>query len=124
MAFVEWAKSKEIDVIVLWLAPPHPKVVEKRPELRSKKNPEEGGDAHIMPVVNNDAVDFTARQFGVNAPFEKPLITPISQVKQVYGRIGGYFTDAPEWFMGGKTHYLGPIDGISKYLGDFSNELL
>lgn len=122
-AFVKWAEANNIPTQVLSLAPPSAETIKQRPNLRGKSGE---GDGHIMPVVNGQAIDFTVRQFGVNRSYENPLITPISQVKQVYNKIGGYFTDAPEWFLGGKTHYLGPWSAMPSSIMnmDFGDEVL
>jgi hypothetical protein len=75
-----------------------------------------------MPVVNGDAIDFTARQFGVSNQFNNPLVTPLSRVNSVYYKIGGYFTDKPDDFYGGKDMYLGDWDGVQ--IGDFADEYM
>jgi len=119
-SFVNWCRDQKIpNVRVLHLAPPSAKVVSSRPELRGKSGT---GDSHIMPVVNGDAIDFTARQFGVSNKFDNPLVTPLSSVKGVYSKIGGYFTDKPDDFYGGKDMYLGDWDGVQ--IGDFADEYM
>ena len=106
--FVEFMKSKQLpEPKVIWLAPP--KDIKKFPGKSGQ------GDAHIMPIVGNDAIDFTAKQFGVN---QIPFITPMSKVKQVYNKIGGYYTDAPDWVPGKTTHIIGTFNGLpQKALG-------
>jgi hypothetical protein len=106
--FVEFMKSKRLpEPKVIWLAPP--KDIKKFPGKSGQ------GDAHIMPIVGNDAIDFTAKQFGVN---QIPFITPMSKVKQVYNEIGGYYTDAPDWVPGKTTHIIGTFNSLpQKALG-------
>ena len=106
--FVEFMKSKRLpEPKVIWLAPP--KDIKKFPGKSGQ------GDAHIMPIVGNDAIDFTAKQFGVN---QIPFITPMSKVKQVYNKIGGYYTDAPDWVPGKTTHIIGTFNSLpQKALG-------
>ena len=120
-AFVNWAKQNNIPAQVLILAPPNPELVKagKAPKGKSGE-----GDSHIMPVINNDAIDFTVRQFGVSRPYENPLITPISQTKQVYGKIGGYYTYAPDWFNNGQTYYIGPFEAQNIVPQNFTDERL
>jgi hypothetical protein len=80
-------------------------MLDKRPELLQDGQ----GAGHIFPMLNGYGIDFTATQFpNVN---QVPLITPVSQIPSVYKRIGGYFTDAPEW-MGSRTYWQGPWDDI------------
>jgi hypothetical protein len=78
-----------------------------------------------MPIVNGNAIDFTARQFGINRPFENPLITPTNSLQSVYGKFG-YFTDKPEWFLGGKSYWIGPLNSIPRKIfnQNFGNEML
>jgi hypothetical protein len=128
-AFVKWTKDQKIEqqgtkIRVLLLAPPHEDIIKQRPELKSKKNPYGGGDSHIMPVVDDHAIDFTVRQFGVNKPFNKPLITPLSNTQQVYEKIGGYYTDTPKWFLNGQSpYYLGSFENVP-LPKDFNDEIL
>jgi hypothetical protein len=120
-AFVNWAKQNNIPAKVLLLAPPDPELIKagKAPAGRSGE-----GDSHIMPVVNDEAIDFTVRQFDVKRPYENPLITPISKTKQVYRNLGGYYTYAPDWFNNGKTYYLGSFEGQNIVPKDFTDESL
>lgn len=123
-AFVRWAQQNDVETRVLILAPPSSEVIYKRPQLIGKSGQ---GDGHMMPVVQSQAIDFTVRQFpGMNQPYEQPLITPLSRVKAVYEKIGGYFTDAPDWFLGGKSHYLGTWAQIPPDIADlnFGDEIL
>lgn len=124
-AFVGWAKQNGINANVLNLAPPNSDVIRKRPELRGRSG---DGDGHIMPVVDGYGIDFTARQFpNMNTPYENPLITPLSKIKDVYRKIGGYFTDTPDWFMNGKSsYYLGSWESQPSSImsQDFGDELL
>ena len=112
--FVNWAEEQKIpNVQVIHLAKPHDDVVAQRPELRGKSGT---GDSHMMPVVNNDAIDFTARQFGLPNQFNSPLVTPLGEeFEQVYRKIGGYFTDKP--YM-----HIGTWSEFSKKLGSFVDE--
>ena len=121
-AFVDWADQNRMPTQVISLAPPSAAFIEKNPRFRGKSGE---GDAHIMPVVAGNAIDFTVRQFGVGRPFEDPLITPINSMKSVYGRFG-YFTDAPEWFLGGKSYWMGPLRAIPREIfnQDFGDEIL
>ena len=102
-AFIQWAESNGMQAQALHLAPPSAEFIQKNPQFKGKSGE---GDSHIMPVINGYAVDFTARQFGLNRPYNNPLITPINQVKSVYGKFG-YYTDNPDWFNGGKSFHLG-----------------
>jgi len=49
-------------------------------------------------------------------------VTPLSRVKSVYSKIGGYFTDKPDDFYGGKDMYLGDWDGVN--VGNFADEYM
>jgi hypothetical protein len=105
-AFVKWAMAKGFKPETMNLAPPSAETVKQRPELKGQSG---HGDGHIFPIINGYGIDFTATQFpGVT---QVPLITPVAQIPTVYKRIGGYYTDAPEW-MGGKTSWQGPWDQI------------
>ena len=121
-AFVQWADQNQIPTQVVTLAPPSAAFIKKNPRFQGKSGQ---GDGHIMPIVDGQAIDFTVRQFGANRPFEQPLITPVSNLPSVYGRFG-YFTDRPEWFLGGKTHWIGPLNQIPAAIfnQDFGDEIL
>jgi hypothetical protein len=121
-AFLKWAKEKNIPTQVLFLAPPSAETIKQNPQFKGKSGT---GDAHIMPVVSGQAIDFTVRQFPgkQGTPYEKPLITPVGQVKQVYNKLGGYYTDAPAW-MNNKSDYLGSTLPPSIAKMDFGDELL
>jgi predicted kinase len=121
-AFVTWAEQNNISAQVISLAPPSAEFLQKNPQFKGKSG---DGNGHIMPVVNGNAIDFTIRQFGVNRPFSNPLVTPLSQMKSSYGKFG-YFTDAPNWFLGGKTHWIGPLKSIPAdiFHQNFGDELL
>lgn len=119
-AFINWAGQNGIKARVILLVPPSPEMIKKHPEMGGKGGQ---GDAHIMPVVNNDAIDFTARQFGFPNTFDNPLITPIQGLKATY-QPKGYFTDSPEW-NNGKPFYIGPWEGMPDWMGrDFTDERL
>lgn len=122
-AFLDWANKNRIKADVLLLAPPSAKTIAERPELKGKSGE---GDSHVMPVVNGHAIDFTARQFpGQTRPYNKPLITPIGSVPSVYKKIGGYYTDAPDYFETGTPYYLGPWNGIPSFFNkNFADELM
>jgi hypothetical protein len=107
-AFVQWAEQNKIPTQVVSLAPPSADFIAKNPKYKGKSGQ---GDGHIMPIVNGNAIDFTVRQFGVSRPFDNPLLTPTNSLPAVYGRFG-YFTDKPEWFLGGKSHWIGPLSSI------------
>jgi hypothetical protein len=49
-------------------------------------------------------------------------VTPLSSIKQVYRKIGGYFTDKPESFYGGKDMYIGSWSGLQ--IGSFADEYM
>jgi len=121
-AFVQWADQNQIPTQVIVLAPPSAAFIKKNPRFQGKSGE---GDGHIMPIVDGQAIDFTVRQFGVNRPFERPLITPVADLPSVYGRFG-YFTDRPEWFLGGKSHWIGPLNQIPKAIfnQEFGDEIL
>jgi len=120
-AFVNWAKQNNIPAQVLLLAPPDPELIMQGKAPKGKSGE---GDSHIMPVVNNKAIDFTVRQFGVNIPYENPLITPTSETERVYRNLGGYYTYAPDWFNNGQTYYLGSFEGQTIVPKDFKDESL
>ena len=121
-AFVQWAEQNKIPTQVVSLAPPSADFIAKNPRYKGKSGQ---GDGHIMPVVNGNAIDFTVRQFGINRPFENPLITPTSSLPAVYGKFG-YFTDKPEWFLGGKSHWIGALNAIPPAIfnQNFGDEML
>ena len=119
-AFIQWAKKNGIQAQVLHLAPPSAEFVQKNPQFKGKSGE---GDSHIMPVINGYAVDFTARQFGLNRPYSNPLITPISQVESVYGKFG-YYTNNPDWFNGGKSFHLGSWESMPTIDTSFQDETL
>ena len=121
-AFVQWADQNQIPTQVINLAPPSAAFIKKNPRFQGKSGQ---GDGHIMPIVDGQAIDFTVRQFGVNRPFDRPLITPVADLPSVYGRFG-YFTDRPEWFLGGKSHWIGPLNQIPAEIfnQEFGDEIL
>ena len=121
-AFVQWAEQNKIPTQVVSLAPPNADFIAKNPRYKGKSGQ---GDGHIMPIVNGNAIDFTVRQFGVSRPFENPLITPVGNLPAVYGKFG-YFTDKPEWFLGGKSHWVGALNSIPSEIfnQNFGDELL
>jgi hypothetical protein len=118
-AFIQWAESNGMQSQALHLAPPSAEFIQKNPQFKGKSGT---GDSHIMPVINGYAVDFTARQFGLNKPYNDPLITPINQVKSVYGKFG-YYTDSPDWFKG-KSFYLGSWKSMPTIDTEFQDETL
>ena len=121
-AFVQWAEQNKIPTQVVSLAPPSADFIAKNPRYKGKSGQ---GDGHIMPIVNGNAIDFTVRQFGVGRPFNNPLVTPTSSLPAVYGKFG-YFTDKPEWFLGGKSHWIGALNSIPSEIfnQNFGDELL
>ena len=121
-AFVQWAEQNKIPTQVVSLAPPSADFIAKNPKYKGKSGQ---GDGHIMPIVNGNAIDFTVRQFGVSRPFNNPLVTPTSSLPAVYGKFG-YFTDKPEWFLGGKSHWIGSLNAIPSEIfnQNFGDELL
>jgi hypothetical protein len=121
-AFVQWAEQNKIPTQVVSLAPPSAEFIAKNPGYKGKSGE---GDGHIMPIVNGNAIDFTARQFGVSRPFENPLITPTNSLPAVYSKFG-YFTDKPEWFLGGRSHWIGSLNSIPSEIfnQNFGDEIL
>ena len=121
-AFVQWAEQNKIPTQVVSLAPPSADFIAKNPRYKGKSGQ---GDGHIMPIVNGNAIDFTVRQFGVSRPFNNPLVTPTSSLPAVYGKFG-YFTDKPEWFLGGKSHWIGALNSIPSEIfnQNFGDEML
>ena len=121
-AFVQWAEQNKIPAQVVSLAPPSAGFIAKNPRYKGKSGK---GDGHIMPVVNDNAIDFTVRQFGVSRPFENPLVTPTGSLSAVYGKFG-YFTDKPAWFLGGKSHWIGTLKSIPSEIfnQNFGDEIL
>lgn len=119
-AFISWAESNGMQAEALHLAPPSAEFIKQNPTLAGKSG---SGDSHIMPVINGYAVDFTARQFGLDRPYNNPLITPIKDVEQVYRRFG-YYTDSPSWFDGGKSSYVGKWKAIPTMDTNFDDEIL
>ena len=121
-AFVQWAEQNKIPTQVVSLAPPSADFIAKNPRYKGKSGQ---GDGHIMPIVNGNAIDFTVRQFGVSRPFNNPLVTPTSSLPVVYGKFG-YFTDKPEWFLGGKSHWIGALNSIPSEIfnQNFGDEML
>ena len=91
--FIKWLKqNKDFEPEVLLLAPP--KDIKKFPGKSGD------GDSHIFAIIDGFGVDFTANQF---PNVSKPLkITPENQIPSEYKKIGGYYTDSPSWFEGGK----------------------
>ena len=120
-AFVNWAQQNKIPVQVILLAPPSGEFLEKHPQYKGSTGE---GNTHIMPVIDNNAIDFTARQFGINRPFDNPLVTPVNNLPQVYGKFG-YFTDKPEWFKN-KSYWQGPLSSVPNDIFDnnFKDEIL
>jgi hypothetical protein len=119
-AFIQWAESNGMQAQALHLAPPSAEFIQKNPKFKGKGG---AGDSHIMPVINGYAVDFTARQFGLNKPYNDPLITPIGQVESVYQKFG-YYTDKPDWFGGGNSFYLGSWKSMPTIDTNFGDETL
>jgi hypothetical protein len=99
-AFVKWAKEKGIHANVVLLAAPSIELVRENPKKYGGSSGE--GDQHIMPVVNNHAIDFTIRQFGLPNTYFQPVITPINNLESVYGKFG-YFTNT--FHEGGESSY-------------------
>jgi len=94
--FLKWFKEtypKLPEPDVMLLAPPNPEIVKQHPELKGKSGE---GDAHIFVVVDNVGIDFTADQFPGVSNYLK--ITPFSNIKLEYSKIGKYFTDSPDYF--------------------------
>jgi hypothetical protein len=104
--FVKWVKkNKNFEPDVILMAPP--KDIKKYPGKSGE------GDAHIFAIVNRYGIDFTANQFnGVNDPLK---ITEENKIKSEYKKIGGYFTNFPEWFENGKTSIKTKIGQLPKW---------
>jgi hypothetical protein len=121
-AFVRWAEQNKIPTQVVVLAPPSADFIAKNPRYKGKSGE---GDGHIMPIVNGNAIDFTVRQFGVSRPFENPLVTPVVSLPSVYGKFG-YFTHKPEWFLRGKSYWIGALNSIPNEIfnQNFGEEML
>jgi hypothetical protein len=92
--FINWLKkNKKFEPEVLLLAPP--KDIKKYPGKSGE------GDAHIFTIIDGYGIDFTANQFpGIS---ESLKITPENEIPTEYKKIGGYYTNSPDWFEGGKT---------------------
>jgi len=116
-------KKNGIQAKVLLLAPPSAETIKQRPDLSGKSG---NGDSHIMPVVGDNAIDFTVRQFpGQNRSYDQPLITKLNQVKQIYNKLGGYFTDKPEWFNDGESYYFGEYESMPSFFDiSFPDDLM
>ena len=121
-AFIKWAADNGIEAKIITFAAPSAEFIKQNPKFKGKSSE---GDGHIMPIVNDQAIDFTVRQFGVNRPYQNPLITPLNNIKSVYSKFG-YFTNKPEWFDGGKTHWVGSLSSIPSdiFNQDFGDEIL
>ncbi len=126
-AFVRWAEQNKIPTQVVLLAPPSADFIAKNPQFQSKKGKPGEGDAHMMPIVNGEAIDFTFRQFDGERLFENPLVTSTDNdnLQSVYGKFG-YFTDNPDCFPKDKSHWIGALNAIPKEILDqnFGDELL
>lgn len=107
--FVKWLKSnKKINPDVLLLATP--KDIKKFPGKSGD------GDSHIFTILDGFGVDFTANQFpGVSEPLK---VTPESKIPSEYKRIGGYYTNFPDWFEGGKTAIKAKFSNLPKWFHD------
>ena len=121
-AFVKWATDNNIETKIITFPPPSAEFIKQHPKFKGKSGE---GDGHIMPIVNNKAIDFTVRQFGVNRSYQDPLITPLSNIESVYNKFG-YYTNKPEWFDGGKTHWIGSLNNIPSdiFNQEFGDEIL
>lgn len=71
--FIKWAKSKGVDAKAIYLVWP--------------ERPNDSGEAHIAPVVNNTIVDFTFKQFEQSFD-DCAKITPVSEWQSVYSKFG------------------------------------
>ena len=116
--FINWLKdNKGFEPDVLLLAPPSAEVVEKNPELKGKSG---GGDSHIFAIVDGYGVDFTANQFpGISNPLK---ITPENEIPSEYREIGGYYTNYPDWFKGGKTSLKTKWASLPKWMDKILKE--
>jgi hypothetical protein len=92
--FINWLKkNKKFEPDALLLAPP--KDIKKYPGKSGD------GDSHIFAIIDGYGVDFTANQFpGISEPLK---ITPENKIPTEYKKIGGYYTNSPDWFEGGRT---------------------
>ena len=107
--FIKWVKqNKGIEPDVLLLAPP--KNIEKFPGVSGD------GDSHIFSILNGFGIDFTAKQFDLSQPDIK--ITPESDIESQYKKIGGYYTNYPDWFEDGETFIKSKIGKLPKWFLD------
>jgi hypothetical protein len=107
--FIKWVKkNKGFEPDALLLAPP--KDIKKFPGKSGD------GDSHIFSIVDGFSIDFTANQFpGVSEPLK---ITPESQIPSEYKKIGGYYTNYPEWFEDGKTSLKAKFNSLPQWFRD------
>lgn len=71
--FIKWSKSKGIDAKAIYLVWP--------------ERPNDNGEAHIAPVVNNTIIDFTIKQFDPSFD-DCAKITPVNEWQSVYSKFG------------------------------------
>ena len=71
--FIEWAKSKGINAKAIYLVWPD--------------KPNDAGESHIAPIVNNTILDFTYNQFDKSFD-DCALLTNVNNWKKVYKEFG------------------------------------
>ena len=107
--FIKWVKeNKGFEPIALLLAPPK--------DIRKFPGKSGDGDSHIFAIIDGFGVDFTTNQFsGISEPLK---ITPESQIPSEYKKIGGYYTDFPDWFENGKTAIKRKFNNLPQWFRD------
>ena len=107
--FINWVKkNKGFEPIALLLAPPK--------DIKMFPGKSRDGDSHIFSIIDGYGVDFTADQFpGVSEPLK---ITFENQIPSEYKKIGGYYTNYPEWFEAGKTFLKTKFNNLPQWFHD------
>ena len=112
--FVNWVKdNKGFEPDVMLLAPPED--IKRFPGQRGDGD----GDSHIFSIINEYAIDFTAKQFDSKQPLIK--IIPESQIESEYKKLGGYFTSYPDWFENGKTFIKSKFNNLPDWFHEGFN---
>jgi len=105
--FIKWLKqNKGFEPEILLLSPPK--------DIINFPGKSGDGDSHIFAIIDGFGVDFTANQFpGISKSIK---ITPENQIPSEYKKIGGYYTDSPSWFEGGKTELKTKWNNLPKWI--------